>query len=274
MTACVALSFIGNDIDASAANVTLSTPKMIAESKYESSATHPYGAQTSRLTVRWNAVKNAKHYQIYIKGGEYKTWTKYRTVTSKYTYWTIKGLSRAKTYYFRIRAVNGKTYSEFSKTQTLRTARMNYDNGGWEAMCRIVYHEVGQINDSMWDKPMVYVSDCIVNRYVAAKYLNNYNAWYYSYKNYPNVQSIIYNSGGFMSSAGLANDGAVYSRVPSRVKEAVYSSVYNVASYKNIQHDYSIYFWSNTSYKPNSYKVAYSFRIPWGYFNVWRQYWG
>ena len=211
---------------------------------------------------------------MYVKGGKYKSWTKYKTVSAKYTKCTVTGLKRATNYTFKVRAVNGTSYSAFSGNQMLKTARMDFDQGGWEAMCRIVYHEVGQINNSMWDKPMVYVSDCIVNRYSAAKYYSGSNAWKSSYRNYSNIQSIIYNSGGFMSSAGLTRDGATYGRVPARVKNAVYSAIYAVDSYKGIKHDYDIYFWSNTSYRPNSYKVAYSYRIPWGYFNIWRSYWG
>lgn len=252
---------------------SLGKPKMIAEKKYDSTDTHPYNKQINTIVVRWGAVKNARSYQVYIKGGKYKNWTEYKTVSSKYTYCTVSGLARATGYTFAVRAVNGKTIGPFSDFQTIKTARMNFDKGGWEAMCRIVYHEVGQINNSTWDKPIVYVSDCVVNRFTSAKYEKN-NVWVSTYKNYSNIQSIIYNSGGFMSSAGLTRDGAVYSKVPSRVKTAVYGAVYGIAAYKNIKNDGGVYFWSNTSYKPNSSKVAYVFKIPWGYFNVWRSYWG
>ena len=169
--------------------------------------------------------------------------------------------------------VNGKTTGEFSNTQNLKTARMNFDAAGWEAMCRIVYHEVGQMDSDLWDKPIVYVSDCVVNRYVAAKYGGN-NNWSAAYKNYSNIQSIIYNSGGFMSSAGLANDGAVYRRVPTKVKTAVYGAVYDIAAYKNIENDGSVYFWCNRSYYQSDSRIAYTFKIPWGYFNIWTAYWG
>lgn len=292
MAACIAVTIVGAEVNVSAAEaettttattttatttvkkVSLSKPKLISATRYENSDTHPFNKQTNTLVVRWNAVKNAKQYQVYVKGGKYKNWTKYKTVNAKYTKCTVTGLKRATEYTFKVRAVNGTSYSAFSGNQLLKTARMDFDRAGWEAMCRIVYHEVGQINNSTWDKPMVYVSDCIVNRYSAAKYYSGSNAWKSSYRNYSNIQSIIYNSGGFMSSAGLTRDGATYARVPARVKNAVYSAVYDVTSYKGIKHDYDIYFWSNTSYRPNSYKVAYSYRIPWGYFNIWRSYWG
>jgi hypothetical protein len=77
-----------------------------------------------------------------------------------------------------------------------------------------------------------------------------------------------------MSSAGLARDGAVYSKVPEKVKLAVWGAVYGKTTYKNIKNDYNIYFWCNRSYYSNSSKIAYTFKIPWGYFNVWRTYWG
>ena len=273
MTVCMVFVFVGNDLDASAANnVYLTAPKMVAETRYDGTDTHPYNRQTNTLTVRWNKVRNATSYQVYIKGGKYKNWTLYKRISNKYNYCTATNLSRATSYYFAVRAVNGRSVGPFSY-QLLKTARMNFDSEGWQAMCRIVYHEVGQINDSMWDKPMVYVSDCVVNRFVAAKYGWN-NVWVYEYRNYSNIQSIIYNSGGFMSSAGLANDGATYGRVPARVKTAVYGAVYAKPAYKNIQNDMNVYFWCNTGYRPTSSKVAYVFSIPWGYFAVWRSYWG
>lgn len=249
----------------------LAKPSMIAENKYESTATHPYNKQTNTLIVNWKKVTSAKKYQLYIKGGKYKSWTAYKTVSG--TSCTVTGLERAKTYSFKVRAVNGKTTGEFSNTQNLKTARMNFDAAGWEAMCRIVYHEVGQMDSDLWDKPIVYVSDCVVNRYVAAKYGGN-NNWSAAYKNYSNIQSIIYNSGGFMSSAGLANDGAVYRRVPTKVKTAVYGAVYDIAAYKNIENDGSVYFWCNRSYYQSDSRIAYTFKIPWGYFNIWTAYWG
>ncbi|MDE6150187.1 MAG: fibronectin type III domain-containing protein [Ruminococcus sp.] len=258
-------------ISATTKKLTLAKPVMVAEKKYESTATHPYNKQTNTLIVNWKKVSNAKTYQLYIKGGKYGSWTAYKTVSG--TSCTVSGLERAKTYSFRVRAVNGKTTSEFSSTQNLKTARMNFDAAGWEAMCRIVYHEVGQMNSDLWDKPIVYVSDCVVNRYVAAKYGGN-NNWSAAYKNYSNIQSIIYNSGGFMSSAGLANDGAVYSRVPAKVKTAVYGAVYDIAAYKNIENDGSVYFWCNRSYYQSDSRIAYTFKIPWGYFNIWTAYWG
>lgn len=268
--------FISGTMNADAASKTeaaakLAAPKMIAEKTIDSDYTHPYNKQISQITVHWNKVKGATSYQLYIKGGKYKNWKLYKTV--KDTKYTVTGLNRATTYSFKVKAVKGKTVSNFSSAQTISTARMNYDKEGWQAMCRIVYHEVGMINNSMWDKPIVYVADCVVNRYVQAKYLNS-PLWAPFYKRYNNIQSVIYNSGGFMSSAGLARDGAVYSRVPSRVKTAVLGAVYAKTTYKKIQNDYNVFYWCNRSYKQNSSKIAYSFKIPWGYFNIWRSYWG
>ena len=52
------------------------------------------------------------------------------------------------------------------------------------------------------------------------------------------------------------------------------SGVYAKTTYKKIQNDYNVFYWCNRSYKQNSSKIAYSFKIPWGYFNIWRSYWG
>ncbi|WP_124098289.1 fibronectin type III domain-containing protein [Ruminococcus sp. Marseille-P6503] len=268
---CVVFTGFGAEISASAASVKLSKPVMIAEKKYESEATHPYNKQTNTLIVDWKNVKNAKKYEVYIKGGKYKSWTKYKTVTASKC--KVTGLARTTTYKFKVRAVNGKTKGSFSSVQTLKTARMDFDKGGWEAMCRIVYHEVGQMSGSMWDKPIVYVADCVVNRYVSAKY-NNSKIWAPFYKKYKNVQEIIYKSGGFMSDAGLTRDGATYKKVTSRVKTGVYGAVYGKTSLNGIANDYNVYYWSNRSYYSKDSRIAYSFKIPWGYFNIWRSYWG
>ncbi|MGN0623437.1 MAG: fibronectin type III domain-containing protein, partial [Oscillospiraceae bacterium] len=73
---------------------------------------------------------------------------------------------------------------------------------------------------------------------------------------------------------GLARDGATYGKVTERVKLAVYGAVYAKTALNGIKNDYGVFFWCNRSYKQNDKRIAYSFKIPWGYFNVWRSYWG
>ncbi len=256
---------------ADAAAAKLSTPKMTAQVNYGSGFTHPYNKQTNTIKVHWSAVNGATSYQLYVKGGKYKSFKKYKTV--KTTSCTVSGLSRSTSYKFKVKAVNGSAVSNFSKTQTIKTARMDFNKAGWEAMCRIVYHEVGKMSGSAWDRPIVYVADCVANQYVAAKYSKN-TMWRAYYARYKNIQDIIYRSGGFMSSAQLSRDGANYSNVSARVKKAVFGAVYGKTTLNGIANDYNVYFWCNRSYKSNSSKIAYTFRIPWGYFNVWRTYWG
>ncbi len=271
LVVCTLFTSFGAELTVSAADVKLGKPTMVAEKKYESQATHPYNKQTNTLIVEWKKASNAKKYELYVKGGQYKSWTKYKTVTA--TKCTVTGLKRTTNYEFKVRAINGSQKGSFSSVQKLKTARMDFDKAGWEAMCRIVYHEVGMMSGSMWDKPIVYVADCVANRYVGAKYANN-KTWVSTYKKYKNVQDVIYKSGGFMSDAGLKKDGATYNKVPARVKTAVYGAVYGKTSLNGIANDYNIYFWCNRSYKQNDKRIAYSFKIPWGYFNVWRSYWG
>lgn len=256
---------------ADAAAAKLGTPKMITQVDYGNEFTHPYNKQTNTIKVHWSKVSGASKYELYIKGGKYKSWKKYKTV--KNTNCTVTGLQRTTSYQFRVKAVNGSSASAYSKTQTIKTARMDFNKAGWEAMCRIVYHEVGKMSGSEWDKPIVYVADCVANQYVAAKYTKN-AMWRSYYARYNNVQDIIYRSGGFMSSAQLSRDGANYSNVSTRVKKAVHGAVYGKTMVNGIKNDYNVYFWCNRSYKTNSSKIAYSFKIPWGYFNVWRTYWG
>ena len=99
--------------------------------------------------------------------------------------------------------------------------------------------------------------------------------WTKYYARYSNIESIIYTSGGFASSATLSARGANYSNVSQRVKLAVWGATYGVTYYKNIANDYNIFFWSSSGYAVSSSKLGYSFKTPFGnYVNIWRQYWG
>ncbi|MBR1863114.1 MAG: fibronectin type III domain-containing protein [Ruminococcus sp.] len=255
-----------------AAAQTYEAPVFTADAMYDSGETHPYNRQTDTIVLHWEKLSGAARYQLFMNREGSGEWTCVGSTSLDHK--KITGLERAVKYNFKIRAVYaGNKYSEFSPVQTISTARMDYDYAGWQAMCRIVYHEVGQINDSMWDKPIVYVADCTVNRYVAAKYDND-GLWAPYYRNYSNIQQVIYNSGNFMSDAGLTRDGCSYDRVPEKVKLAVFGAVTDQAVYKDIANDLDIYYWCNRGYTVSS-KIAYSFPIPWGgYFYIWRSYWG
>ncbi len=261
---------------ASESQVSLMTlPKASLKSEaLVSNATHPFGYQTNRLKVRWNKVTGAKNYQVCIRGGKYNEWKKFKLIPASCTSVTISGLSRNTAYQFKVRAVNGNNCGAYSAVQTLRTSRIDFDADGWKAMCRIVYHEVGQSPDPCWDEPIVHVADCVINRYEAAKYLND-SLWAPYYRGYNSVQSMIYQSGGFMSDAGLANDGATYNNVTNKVMNAVYGALYSKVTVSSIKHNSNVFYWQNTSYKPSGSKVAYVYPIPWGgYFSIWREYWG
>ena len=244
------------------------------EIKYDNGNTHPWGAQTNSIKVRWLPVTNAETYEVWVQGGQYKSWTKVKTLKTGQHAYTVKNLKRDTTYKFKVRASASGCYGAYSDVQTLKTGRIDFDEAGWQAMCRIVYHEVGGVNDPMWNEPIVHVADCIVNQYEAAKYLND-PTWAPYYKNYNSVQDIIYKSGGFMSDAGLTADGATYGKTTTIVRNAVYGAVYDKIKVDSIAHDRKIYFWCNTYSYPSSYKVAYVYGIPWGgYFSIWREYWG
>ena len=246
---------------------------MIAEKTYDTDYTHPYNAQTNKIHVHWNPVAGASKYMLFVKGGQYTGWTNVATVAS--ADYTVSGLKRDTMYAFAVKSVDasGKA-SELCKSINIKTARMDYSAAGWQAMCRIVYHEVGGAAGSFWDKPIVYVADCVTNQYVCAKYTYQGN-WASYYRRYSNVESIIYTSGGFASDATLAARGATYARVTDRVKRAVWGAAYGITYYNNIANDYNIYYWNSTSHAVSSPKLGYSFRTPWGnYVNIWRQYWG
>ena len=68
--------------------------------------------------ISWKKVKDAKKYQIqYSLKKNFKQAT---TKTSKKVAITIKKLKNKKTYYFRVRAVNGTNKGAWSKVKTVK----------------------------------------------------------------------------------------------------------------------------------------------------------
>ena len=254
-------------------DATLAKPVIEQEKTYDTDYTHPWNHQTNQITVHWNAVAGAKTYMLFVKNGQYSTWTNVATTAD--TKFTVTGLKRETVYAFAVKAVGEEdAVSDLSTPVQIKTARMDYSAAGWQAMCRIVYHEVGGAAGSFWDKPIVYVADCVTNQYVCAKYTKK-GVWAKYYSRYSNIESIIYTSGGFASSSVLAARGATYARVSQRVKVAVWGATYGVTALKNIANDYNIFYWSSTGSAVKSSKLGYSFKTPWGnYVNIWRQYWG
>lgn len=251
----------------------LTTPVILPEQTYDTDYTHPWNAQTNSITVHWNAVAGAKKYMVFVFGGQFKKWTEVATTGN--VQYTVTGLKRDTAYSFSVKAVSedGK-HSDISAAVSIKTARMDYSAAGWQAMCRIVYHEVGGAAGSFWDKPIVYVADCVTNQYVCAKYTYQ-GVWPKYYARFSNIESIIYTSGGFASSGTLSARGANYGNVSKRVKLAVWGATYGVTYYNGIANDYNIFYWSSTGYKVNSAKCGYSLKTPFGnYVNIWRQYWG
>ena len=257
-----------------AATGSLAKPAMIGERTYDTDYTHPYNKQTSQIKVHWNAVSGAAKYKVFVKNGQYSSWTNVATTTA--CEYLVSGLRRDTSYAFAVQAVDasGKT-SELSAAVNIKTARMDYSAAGWQAMCRIVYHEVGGAAGSFWDKPIVYVADCVANQYVCAKYTLQ-GVWPKYYSRYPSVESVIYTSGGFLSDAKLTARGATYARVTERVKKAVWGAVYGVTYYAGIANDYNIFYWSNSATAKSDSRIAYGYKLPWGssYMYIWRQYWG
>ena len=251
---------------------SLSAPIMKVESTYDTNYTHPYGHQTNQVSLHWTSVSGAAKYYVYVKNGQFADWTNVAATSS--TDCTVSGLKRETVYAFAVRAVDaaGKV-SALSQPVNIKTARMDYSENGWKAMCRIVFHEVGGAAGAFWDKPIVYVADCVANQYVCAKYTYQ-GVWPKFYSRFSNIESIIYTSGGFLSDANLARRGATYQRVPEKVKKAVWGAVYGVTFYNNIANDYNIFYWCNSAKAQSSSKIGYGFTLPWGgYMYIWRQYW-
>lgn len=74
-------------------------------------------AGKKQFTVSYKKVKNAKKYKIYYR---LKTAKKWKTITLKGTKKTIKKLKKGKKYQVKVRAINGKVKSKFSKVKTVK----------------------------------------------------------------------------------------------------------------------------------------------------------
>jgi hypothetical protein len=79
----------------------------------------------SSVKLTWKKAKNAKKYEIYRSSSKNGTYQKIATV-SKTTYTNSK-LQSNHTYYYKIRAVNGKAKSSFSSKKKTKTAKLSYD---------------------------------------------------------------------------------------------------------------------------------------------------
>lgn len=75
------------------------------------------------VSLKWSKVNKAKKYQVqYSLNKKFKKSKKYKTKTvsvSKLSY-VAKKLTKKKTYYFRVRAVNGKVYGAWSKVKKIK----------------------------------------------------------------------------------------------------------------------------------------------------------
>lgn len=72
----------------------------------------------NKITVKFKKAKNAKKYQVAVS--LQKNMKKSKTYTVKALKKEIKGLSAGKTYYVRVRGVNGKKYGKWSKIKKIR----------------------------------------------------------------------------------------------------------------------------------------------------------
>lgn len=75
------------------------------------------------VTLTWKKATNAKSYQVqYSLSKKFKTAKKFKTKTktTRKTNFKIKKLTKKKTYYFRVRGVNGKLYGAWSKPKKVK----------------------------------------------------------------------------------------------------------------------------------------------------------
>ena len=98
---------------------TVKAYKSKTESSYNSGLSRKYmaapkvetKAYTSTIKLSWDEIRGAKEYTVYRKASGESKWTKV-TTTSK-LYYKDTNIKNNKTYYYRVKAVNGKTVSSY-----------------------------------------------------------------------------------------------------------------------------------------------------------------
>ena len=111
-----------------AAFLLLATPKVNASAAskkpgavtgFTAKSDHDYGG----IKLKWKKVRNAKYYEIYWKKSKKKKFERYRftTDTPGYGFGTDSDFPLGKTYYFKVRAVNGNKKGKFSPVKSAKS---------------------------------------------------------------------------------------------------------------------------------------------------------
>ena len=98
---------------------TVKAYKSKTESSYNSGLSCKYlaapkvetKAYTSTIKLSWDEIRGAKEYTVYRKASGESKWTKLTTTTK--LYYKDTNVKNNKTYYYRVKAVNGKTVSSY-----------------------------------------------------------------------------------------------------------------------------------------------------------------
>ena len=98
-----------------------SVPAYAVSKPYRVTYVKPVAKSTSSIKVTWHKAKYAQKYEVYratSKSGTYK-----KVWTTKYLYFTNKGLKSNKKYYYKVRGVNGTKKGRFSTIKYATTKK-------------------------------------------------------------------------------------------------------------------------------------------------------
>ena len=102
------------------------TPKPAVKKIGKAKISRAKNTKKKTVTLSWKKVSNAKKYQIqYSLNKKFSKAKKYKTkkITSSKLKVTVKKLIRKKTYYFRVRGINGKNVGKWSAVKKVKISK-------------------------------------------------------------------------------------------------------------------------------------------------------
>ena len=242
-------------------SISLETPQLVEETGFTGDSyadsvcntTHPYGMQSTSLTLQWNEVDNATEYCIELSSGG-----SIASYESNDTGICINELEPDTIYSVRIQSRSGESTSAWSDYMEFETARINYTERDLQSLYGIISTEALMTDYSVVDVTM----SSKVETYIASACINRVLAGYNS-----SVTEMVDGELGSYYNYNTAKSGAesysynFWSADADTYRSIMANNVYNALywkSYDNPNAD-KVYFWESGTTAPASTVVS----CPW-----------